>query len=821
MRIFINKIILLFLMLPILGSISTIKAGIRIVKSNSSYTIIDISIDSVEFINKKVGNESYQQISIDGFSSLHRTGFPLLAYRGINIAANATDSVTVTILEQSSETIKNINIYPSPEIAPAVANEDNGDIFTKNDSIYLTNSFYPNNIIQIMSRQIFRETPITTMGIMPVQYNPVTKELKVYKKIKAKISYSRISSSRASSITANGKKIVSNIVTNPSSLPSKPKRSGASSDYGKDIVIFTVNAYEAAAETLAVWHKMKGYDVEIKYKDSWSKEDVAISADSFYNNTTPKPGYMLIIGDGPNVKPGIAKGDFYQDRFAADLYFGCMNGSDDYMPEMARGRISVSNKTEAMNTVKKIINYEKKPPHKNSFYKNVIGASFFQDNKDIYTQKYDGVEDRAFVETIEYALLHLDTLGYDFTRIYTRDKKISPSPTNWSGSPYNTGGVLPSYLKQSNSWDGTTKDILDKINNGCFLVTHYDHGNTDGWHAPSFKNADINSLTNDTLLPLIYSIDCYVGKFFNYYGTTTANNAFCFAEKVLRKAKGGAVGIIAASRTSYSGPNDALHYGLIDATWPGLIHRSGQFPNPTITEHEPVYIIGDILDQGLFRMTETWPDFGSWKENKTGIKLHFEMYHYFGDPTTRLWTDIPKTVCANLPDTIAVNASDFSLKNVNAIGGIVTLYDKKSGTVVGKHIIENSNFSIPIVNPLSPVGNSATLTITGQNFRPFIKDVFIGDKTGAVSIKEKKFTSNPISIKIINSKLIINTTVNQSANLNIFDIKGRCLLSKSISGTKNSSGRVIVNLSEMKFSSGVYIVNVYTNSKHLTKKIKL
>lgn len=798
--------------------------SIDIIERGRNFIITEIAIDSVFMNNKQAGDETFQTVSANGFSALHRTGYPLLIYRGIHIATESSRSISITILEQDYKDIENCNIYPSPEITPAEAGADCGDIFTKNDSVYNVNRFYPQKIVQVMNTQIYKNIPISTIGFMPIQYNPVTKTLRTYKKLRIKITYSSISESRKTSLSGNSLYLISNIIENPYALPINSKRNGPDSDFGKDIVIFTINTYKAAAETLAVWQRMKGYDVEIKYKDVWNAADVDLATKSFYSNTTPKPGYILIIGDGPDVKPDTSKAGKNMDVFATDTYFACMDGSDDYTPEMARGRISVSNATEAMVVVRKIIDYEKNPPKNDSFYQNVLGASYFQDNYNIFTKDGDGVEDRAFVETVENALLHLSDKSYDITRVYNYGAADHPGlvlptePAYWSIQPYNTQGALPDYLKNTATWQGKTEDILNRINDGCFLVFHYDHGNTDGWSYPSFKLDNVNSLTNANQLPLVYSIDCHVGRFYiNKYEQIV--NVLCFAEKILRKENGGAIGIVAASRTSASGPNDALHYGLIDATWPGLIHHSGKYPNPTVTTHEPVYIVGDILNQGLFRMSETWPDFGLWIDQNIGIKAHYEMYYYFGDPTTRLWTDIPKTITINMPDTIAKNASGFPLKKVNALGGMATLFDRKSGSIVGKCIIKNSNFEIPVVNSLSSIGDMVTLTITGQNLKTYIKDVIIGDKTGNVAVVKNDLTIGKLTLEIHNSKLIFRTISGNTAIIKIFDTRGRVVYNRVISSSNNKTVENSIDLDKSGYSRGAYFVTINTMGKKYLQKI--
>lgn len=173
------------------------------------------------------------------------------------------------------------------------------------------------------------------------------------------------------------------------------------------------------------------------------------------------------------------------------------------------------------------------------------------------------MEDRAFLECVENSMVHLESLGYDTSHAYT--KTAGCTPKTFAGIPYGHHLPLPAYMKESSFFNGTSDVIVNAINNGSFLVAHYDHGNADGWQHPVFNTANISSLTNSNLLPIVYSIDCLVGEYY-WYNSSKEGNKNCFAERIMRKESGGALGVIAAQRTTYSGNNYALYYGLIDAT---------------------------------------------------------------------------------------------------------------------------------------------------------------------------------------------------------------------------------------------------------------
>ena len=77
-----------------------------------------------------------------------------------------------------------------------------------------------------------------------------------------------------------------------------------------------------------------------------------------------------------------------------------------------------------------------------------------------------------------------------------------------AGTLNKTGSNLPNHLTAAGgfNWNGATADIRTGINGGNFLVTFNGHGSRDGWGRPSFRNANVNALTNAALTPVVFSL---------------------------------------------------------------------------------------------------------------------------------------------------------------------------------------------------------------------------------------------------------------------------------------------------------------------------
>jgi len=201
------------------------------------------------------------------------------------------------------------------------------------------------------------------------------------------------------------------------------------------------------------------------------------------------------------------------------------------------------------------------------------------------------------------------------------------SPGSPASKRYNDGVTpVPSQVR----FDGSTQAVIDGIDHGVFLVTHRDHGDSangpyggsDGWGDPEFVAGDVAQLNNANEYPLVFSINCRSGWF---DGETDrdggATKVDCLGEALLKRKDAGASGFIGSTRISYSGYNDALTRGLIDAAWPDFDTAYTE----TGADH-----LGDMLNYAKIYMAEQYgyPDPST---NQT-VLTEFEEFHVLGDP---------------------------------------------------------------------------------------------------------------------------------------------------------------------------------------------
>lgn len=680
-----------------------------------------------------VNQVSYQFLLIEGFSHMDQVGSPAMPAHNDQIAIPMSADVSITILEAESLEYDGYMIHPALE--PAIDTYGAPDPeFVINEKIYNTDAYFPEKIVDIIDIQTLKDCPIGIVQIRPVQFNPVTGMIKVYSKIKYKLEFISGSSFGAANNSVRSNTMIKNIILNPASIP-QGTTAGSTREEGKDYIIITHSEYQAAADTLANWKRQKGYTVEVVFQSSWTSVQVKDAIQSRYASWSPHPDYFVIIGDhdGSYAVPGELLTSPDNNVFASDLYYACMDGASDYFPDMAHGRISVTSATEALDVVLKMVNYERFPVTNSSFYTNAVTCAYFQDDN------LDGYADRRFTHTSEDIRDYTMSKGFSVERIY--EALSDRNPAYYNNGYYSDGQAIPYEITRDAgfAWDGGAADITASINAGKFYVFHRDHGYSDGsgWAHPFFRQAYINTLTNGALLPVVFSINCNTGEF---------QLTQCFAEKFIRYTEGGAVGVIAPSFYSYSGYNDGFSCGAIDAIWsdPGLIpdFGSGGIPNPNPTPHGDIFTMGDVMNQALLRMTQTW-----------GTNIYtFELYHYFGDPAMEIWTGEPATITANIPGT--AGGTSITITGSSCEDALATAF--YNGALIGKTQLVNGNGTITF----SRLENNTQILITlsKHNYRPLM-----GMSTSDGSVNYCQSYGNSTASEWIQT-MAIGTYTNNSGN---------------------------------------------------------
>lgn len=707
---------------------------------NNEYFEIAYQFTGAKVSNINIDIETYQYLTIDGFSKLQTVGLPALPSNNDIIALPDNSSVSIELTNSHFKEFNGYNIHPA--LMPASDTEGAPEPeFEINKTVYNTDAFFPENPVEIAYTYKVRGIEVAVIRVCPVQFNPVSGTIRVFTDLSYRAHYNSPTNSFDNIGNNNSlhfTNIFKNTVLNSKNIPDGKSTELNTENGAKNYIIVSHPEYESQVNQLAEWKRQLGYSVEVISISGLSSTQIKSEIQSRYDNWDPKPDFVLLFGDhdGPFAIPGkICIDPFYGESFATDLYYVCMDGVDDWHPDMAHGRISVTNTDEAQVVVDKIINYEKSPVVNSAFYTNGLSCAQYQDDNN------DGFADRRFCHTAEEIRDYLQNQqGYSAQRIYYSSTTASVSGLRYNNGYYSSGQLLPAEIRSGSfSWNGGSTEITSSINSGKFFVFHRDHGYVggSGWAHPYYTTSTLTNLNNGNLLPVVFSINCHTGEY---------QQANCFAEKFLRMENKGAVGIVAAAYYSFSGYNDALSIGMIDAIWPdpGLAAQfgsGGSGSNYQIGPGNEVFTMGDVINQGLYAMEMNWGG------TSTNDKYQYELFHWFGDPAMKIWTQNPNSnaITATHGNDIDCSETQFLLAN-SSPGAIATLV--LNGDLIGYTVIDESGIG-HLTYSITEPGGSVWLTVSKTNHRPYVAQINV---TGTCNFPPAVLTQ-PASLISINSAI--------------------------------------------------------------------
>lgn len=699
------------------------KSGFNLESSKTTGVEVIYSITNFNIANTIIKGEEMQSIELPGNLLFNDAGMPNLPGSGRLVAVPEGAEATLKIVDYKIEKYQNINLAPAPVIP---FDTEPGELkFSKNEKVYSQNKFYPQSPVQISKKTEIRGVDAVMLGITPFQYNPVTKELIVYRDIKVEIEFKGgknvFGDNRLRSKWWDP--ILEDALLNYSSLPKIDygKKISNSKEVGYEYVILTLDDSDFTnwADTIAEFRRKQGISTGVfTVSDVGGNTVTAIQnwVDNAYNNWDTPPAAVLILADYGTGTSGITSQEYthpYDGMYITDNKYADVNEND--LPDIAFARITANNASQLEVMIKKGINYESNPPTSADFYNHPISALGWQ------TERWFQICSEAIRGFWE------NELGKDPVAI---NKVYDGTPGSIWSDATNTSTVInyfgptglgylpaqPSDLGGSSYWDsGTATDVTNAINAGAFILQHRDHGGESGWGEPGFTTSNIDNLTN-TDLSFIMSINCLTGRF--DYGSEV------FAEKFHRYTYNGegsgALGLIAATQVSYSFVNDTYVWGAYDNMWPNFLPD-----NTTTPENRKIMPCFANVAGKNFLYSSSWP------YNSDSKQITYRLFHMHGDAFMNLYSEVPQNLSVTSNDVHIFGTTTFDVAVEEGAEIALTYFDDTEQ----KTIILGTGLSVggtTIINMTDcpPPATNMLLTVTKQNYFRYTKNVLVIAPTG-------------------------------------------------------------------------------------------
>jgi len=682
------------------------RPGFNLVDSKPSAVRVNFAVPSFSLVDQEVQGTMMKYIDLPGTFLFNDEGMPNLPGKGKYIAIPQGATPKFRIVSQQTEIIHNVDIVPAPRIP--LDNDNRPVEYAKNKQAYATNALYPASPVTISEVNQIRGVDAVTLGITPFQYNPVTKDLVVYKDLQVELTFEGGSGQFGNDAFRSTwwDPIMADNILNYSSLPPVDYNARLQS-YGKTLrqdeteyIILTPTGpdFLAWADSIRKFRTEQGILCKVFTVDEVggnTENAIASFIDNAYNTWTIKPVACLILGDygtdgTKNIISHLYTHPASYPNFASDNWYADVTG--DEMPDIVFSRITANNATELQTMVTKFLDYERNPPVNPRFYDKPITALGWQ--------------------TERWFQLCSEIVGGYFKNVQGKNprrinKIYQGTPgTVWSTATNTTTVVnyfgpnglqyIPDSPAVLGGWDGgTATNINQAIDSGAFMLQHRDHGEYLGWGEPSYKISNINSLTN-TDLTFVFSINCQTGAY--------QRSSECFGEHFHRYTKNGhnsgALGLVCPSEVSYSFVNDTFVWGMYDNMWPNFMPAEGT--NPASRGVLPAF----GMTAGKYFLKQS-----SWPYNSGDKLVTYRLFHMFGDAFQVLYTEVPEPLTVTHDNEIQFGSTTFSIETNDSAFIALTLGNDILATAYG-----SANGPINITIPILPVGSQVKVTVTKHNF---------------------------------------------------------------------------------------------------------
>jgi hypothetical protein len=441
-------------------------------------------------------------------------------------------------------------------------------------------------------------------------------------------------------------------------------------------LIITPQNFIEALKPLATWKHQKGVftgfmplDGPSGINSTYAGVDLPAKIHAFLRDFyvyAPTLKWLLLVGDSEIIPPRLiltnnitgSTIEYLSNHTYSDYYYSALDtnwdnnsnliygesGEEDWVPELAVGRLPVNNIDEVFDVVNKILYYEKNPPH-GDWFSRTIQCGALMDRPNIIDnlatpqdEGYNSYKDNAYEVLLKVRKLFPEWMEnytfLDYEKMEGGEYTKANDTLNESNvlAPFNLGASTVNFVSKGDD-DG---------------VRHY-NGNGLGKIEYNSKHFfDYNTLrkvSNGYRLPLVYTSSCTSA---NFTETDDSN-----LEGLITNPIGGAIGFIGATIDTYRLEffiNDSSYgnWWLNEEFWRKFYTGEGDF--------RPGQILYQLKEDyyKLFTNTDNDSEDNPHPEIEyiPLFRTNFFSYNLLGDPEVPIYTNTPTQLRVEHPQKI-------------------------------------------------------------------------------------------------------------------------------------------------------------------------
>jgi PKD repeat protein len=626
----------------------------ELVQCDGSRVVVNFSIDGFYMVQTQTHKGTSHIPQLQGASRLLQESHPDL----IKLTASVIipDNAAVSVNVNESEYIEFTNIEIAPSKGNLYRNQNPDDIPFVYGESYQKNEFYPGKLADFDNPYIIRDIRGLAVHAYPLQYNPVTKVLRVYHTIVLEVAETEgeiinpliQTKSINSTVTEFANVYESHFINYKSNL-----KQGAE-EIGGGILVISYGEYMDAMTPYVEWKNQIGHPTEMfNIADIGSTPAVIKDFIADYLDNNPELAFLLFVGDAQHIPPFESGSGFSIAH--SDNTYTYLIGQDHY-PDIFAGRFSAESVADVETQVQRTLEYEQATNISDGWLHQALGVS----RNEGAGQGHNGEADYQHMDLIRDKLL-----TYNYDEVYREYDGGVPGMTN-------TSAAL----------------ISQRINDGVSMINYCNHGSETGWSVANYGASNVNSLTNVDKLPFIWAVACVNGHFVDMT---------CFAETWMRATHNG-------------NPAGALvtMMSTINQSWTPPMDAQDEFNDIIIGTYENKILrtFGGIGMNGCYKMNDI--------NGSAGHEMT-DTWLIFGDPSVKIRTDNPLPLVINHDPEVLIFETEITVES-DIIGAFISL--TIDNEIIGTGVIDESGSVTITVEPLEDPEKVILVTATAYNRIP-------------------------------------------------------------------------------------------------------
>lgn len=523
------------------GAPTPVTPEVELISHSPSATVMEVTVPGFYAEETMEAGIIFHRIHFGDNAALRLVGKPELPVitRLVGIPDHSDLRVMVEVLE--TQTLSGFHVWPAQELTKD--GQEPPD-FTIDEAFYASQTIYPDEAAVVDQPQIWRDVRLTRLEVRPLSYDPSSDELIVATKMRVTVNYFGHNPihefTRARNpIHIRFQKLYRAGVINFDQLNYPLDPGGGTDNPGIKYLVVTTTPCLPYIQDYVDFRHAQGYEAEVRVIGPGfsTAEEIKAYITQLYNAYGLE--YVFIVGDAYYAGGQVDVPMYYWVDSYSDSWYTMMDGPNDYLADLACGRIVYDSAAELQHQLDKTMAYLTAPEVSNWAEHSLLVA-----HQEQYPLKYTQCKEE--IRTYPYAI------------------------------------QTPIFQQCYGGAGATNQNVIDYLNTYSSGILNYrGHGSSTEWWqwgpSGSFTATHVYQLTNYDRYFVHFDVCCDNMDFPGYNGD-------CLAESFM-KAPAAAIAINGAIIPSYTIPNhdyDKEFYKAIYDEGINAIGYASNFANITV-----------------------------------------------------------------------------------------------------------------------------------------------------------------------------------------------------------------------------------------------